>query len=112
MIDINKKRVETLQSFAMKCLDGFLEANPELSRSRGNIARYIYKLDEHKLAKIKNVFSDILIITKYNNTNCDYIVDRMKEYRMQGEEDVNVIAEYAALDLISKYLIDTHCILR
>lgn len=112
MIDINKKRVETLQSFAMKCLDGFLEANPELSSSRGNIARYIYKLDEHKLAKIKNVFSDILIITKYNNTNCDYIVDRMKEYRMQGEEDVNVIAEYAALDLISKYLIDTHCVLR
>ena len=111
IVSETKKRVEKLRAILMAVIDEQLITDEKLSPFRGEISRYIYALDESDLSKPKSLISNILIKTKYADTNCDYITSRMKAYATQDDSNMDKVAEYAAIDLVAKYLIDTHCIL-
>lgn len=111
IVSETKKRVEKLRAILMSVIDEQLITDEKLSPFRGEISRYIYALDESDLSKPKSLISNILIKTKYADTNCDYITSRMKAYATQDDSNMDKVAEYAAIDLVAKYLIDTHCIL-
>ena len=82
---------------------------------RLNKATYVYDINDlNVLCRTKSIVSSILTdLPSIAKTNSKFILDRMSHYIGALEKDIedySSVAEYVALELVSRYLVNTHVV--
>lgn len=107
----NKLQADEKKKIIMEIFDVEI---PKYSGSydRRNVSEYIYSKDNEKLANLHKIVGKSILVAQYNEDgNISYIIERMKIYiKMfdKDETDFAAVAEYIALELVSKYIVNVH----
>lgn len=96
-------------------IDIVLKGKPKpYVEARKDISELIYGMDASKLLDPYKLFKSLALYYKYYDTNASYIMDRMSFYLASLDKSDSVykdVAEYVALEMITKYLVNAHIVI-
>ena len=90
-------------------------SNQEMSfeGARMTVSDLVYGMSIDLMLKPQDAFVKILLDLKYNTGNSKFIIDRMSFYLStleKTEDRFSSVSEYVALELVTKYFLNTHVI--
>lgn len=108
----------TLQYFGIEYTSEDIKyniSNQEMSfeGARMTVSDLIYGMSIDLMLKPQDAFVKILLDLKYNTGNSKFIIDRMSFYLStleKTEDRFSSVSEYVALELVTKYFLNTHVI--
>lgn len=105
-----KRLVDKYRVIYMEILDLELPKTSE-DYDRLAVADFIYSKTVEELAKVNKVIALVLSKTIYQDTNTEFIFNSMVRYMKMFDKDstdFSAVAEYVALELVTKYIVNVH----